>query len=44
MVNKYYHKHEEKLQKEAPENYQNLSKEDEKKFGYMWNYYLAHKK
>lgn len=41
MVNKYFHKHEEKLQKEAPENYQNLSKEE---VGYMKNHYLAHKK
>ena len=28
MVNKYYQKHKEKLQKEACERYQNLSKEE----------------
>ena len=30
MVNKYYQKHKEKLQKEVPERYQNLSKEKKK--------------
>ena len=31
MVNKYYQKHKEKLQKEVPERYQNLSKEKKKR-------------
>ena len=31
MVNKYYQKDKEKLQKEAPERYQNLSEEDKDK-------------
>ena len=31
MVNKYYQKHKERLQKEAPERYQNLSEEEKDK-------------
>ena len=31
MVNKYYQKHKEKLQKEARERYQNLSEEEKDK-------------
>ena len=31
MVNKYYQKHKEKLQKEARERYQNLSEEEKEK-------------
>ena len=31
MVNKYYQKHIEKLRKEAPERYQNLSEEEKDK-------------
>ena len=31
MVNKYYQKHKEKLRKEAPERYQNLSEEGKRK-------------
>ena len=31
MVNKYYHKHKERLQKEARERYQNLSEEEKDK-------------
>ena len=30
MLNKYYQKHKEKLQKEAPRRYQNLSEEEKK--------------
>ena len=30
MVNKYYQKHKERLQKEARERYQNLSKEEKR--------------
>ena len=33
MVNKYYQKHKEKLQKEAHERYQNLSEEKKTKKG-----------
>ena len=31
MVNKYYQKYKENLQKEVPERYQNLSKEKKRK-------------
>ena len=31
MVNKYYQKHKEKLQKESRERYQNLSEEEKEK-------------
>ena len=31
MVNKYYQKNKEKLRKEAPERYQNLSEEEREK-------------
>ena len=30
MINKYYQKHKERLQKEARERYQNLSKEEKR--------------
>ena len=31
MINKYYHKHKEKLRKKAHERYQNLSEEEREK-------------
>ena len=55
MVNKYYQKHKESLQKEACERYQNLSEEEKKRCQYYQehkqklpeyrrNYYLTNKK
>ena len=45
MKNKYYQKHKERLQKEARERYQNLSKEEkDKRRKERRNHYLAHKK
>ena len=40
MVNKYYQKSKEKLQKETRERYQNLSEEEkDKKRKYVWEIY-----
>ena len=37
MVNKYYQKHKEKLQKESRERYQNLSEEEKEKNSIIMN-------
>ena len=43
MVNYYYQENKEKLRKEAPKRYKNLSEEEKQnEVEYMRNYYLAH--
>ena len=44
MVNNYYQKQKEKLQKKVRERYQNLPEEQKQQLlEYMKNYYVAHK-